>query len=185
MMLSLLQQNLRRPYSAPPQGYRHGLFADRRILGSVLLLADANTALHKPTQCVQVYFVCVRALIGTTRRLIRSENAPLLSLLINDVHQEHWICNSVQFRRIFAEIHHECKWPAPLELQINKHQLPNVTFVLPEPQSGDAGVVQTMLTAHVYQDPSWFLLLAFQIHAGRVASQSVASQSVASQSQVC
>lgn len=49
--------NFKRPHR---RGYRHKQFDDRRILGRALLLADANTALHKHTRCVCVYFVCVR-----------------------------------------------------------------------------------------------------------------------------
>lgn len=58
-------------------------------------------------------------LIVTTRHLIRSENVLLPSLLIKYVDQEHWIYNSLQFCRFFAEISDECrerKSPAPLEL---------------------------------------------------------------------
>lgn len=59
------------------------------------------------------------AFMGATRHLIRGENVLLASLSITYVHQEHWIYNSVQFWRFFAEISDECrerKWPAPLEL---------------------------------------------------------------------
>lgn len=61
------------------------------------------------------------------------------------------VCSSVDSLQKYVMNAGKESGQLPSSCKSTNTSLPNFTFVLPEPQSGDADIMQTMLTSHVYK----------------------------------